>query len=139
MEGFIGVDGGSTSTKAALVDENGDILCKAYQLSNGNPIEDTKQMFEKVRAQVEDQGAKLHVIREGLSFFQSLSPYHYLLTTTWPRFLGMVVLFFVVTYAVFGLAFFCYFVGVRIDDKDDVYPELKQFFGKRELATDSHG
>jgi len=63
--GFIGVDGGSTSTKAALLDENGDILCKAYQLSNGNPIEDTKQMFEKIRAQVEDQGAKLEVLGVG--------------------------------------------------------------------------
>jgi uncharacterized sporulation protein YeaH/YhbH (DUF444 family) len=28
------------------------------------------------------------------------------------------------------------FVGVRIDDKEDVYPALKQFFGKRDLAAD---
>jgi uncharacterized protein len=27
------------------------------------------------------------------------------------------------------------FIGVRIDDKEDVYPALKQFFGKRELAV----
>src|SRR5580698_4426441 len=33
--GFIGIDGGSTSTKAVLLDEKGDILCKSYQLSNG--------------------------------------------------------------------------------------------------------
>ena len=65
VAGFVGVDGGSTSTKAALVDENGDILCKAYQLSNGNPIEDTKQMFDKLRAQVEEQGAKLEVLGVG--------------------------------------------------------------------------
>jgi len=65
VAGFIGVDGGSTSTKAALVDEQGNILCKAYQLSNGNPIEDTKQMFEKVREQVENQGAKLEVLGVG--------------------------------------------------------------------------
>ena len=39
--GFVGVDGGSTSTKAVLLSEDGDILCKAYQLSNGNPIQDT--------------------------------------------------------------------------------------------------
>src|SRR6267378_282121 len=39
--GFIGIDGGSTSTKAVLLDDRGDILCKAYQLSNGNPIHDT--------------------------------------------------------------------------------------------------
>ncbi len=63
--GFVGVDGGSTSTKAALLSENGDILCKAYQLSNGNPIQDTIDMFEKLRAQVEEQGAQLEVLGVG--------------------------------------------------------------------------
>ena len=60
--GFIGVDGGSTSTKAVLLDENGDILCKSYQLSNGNPIQDTIEMFENLRGQVEAQHAKLEVL-----------------------------------------------------------------------------
>src|ERR1700758_178122 len=60
--GFIGIDGGSTSTKAVLLDENGDILCKSYQLSNGNPIQDTIDMFENLRAQVEGQNAKLEVL-----------------------------------------------------------------------------
>src|SRR6201982_359603 len=60
--GFIGIDGGSTSTKAVLLDENGDILCKAYQLSNGNPIQDTIEMFENLRGQVEKQNAKLEVL-----------------------------------------------------------------------------
>jgi activator of 2-hydroxyglutaryl-CoA dehydratase len=60
--GFIGIDGGSTSTKAVLVDERGDILCKAYQLSNGNPIQDTIEMFENLRGQVEAQNAKLKVL-----------------------------------------------------------------------------
>ncbi len=60
--GFIGVDGGSTSTKAVLLDEKGDILCKAYQLSNGNPIQDTLEMFENLRGQVEGQNAKLEVL-----------------------------------------------------------------------------
>jgi predicted CoA-substrate-specific enzyme activase len=60
--GFIGIDGGSTSTKAVLLDENGDILCKSYQLSNGNPIQDTIDMFENLRGQVESQNAKLEVL-----------------------------------------------------------------------------
>src|SRR5712675_1745195 len=60
--GFIGIDGGSTSTKAVLLDENGDILCKSYQLSNGNPIQDTLEMFENLRGQVEGQNAKLEVL-----------------------------------------------------------------------------
>jgi predicted CoA-substrate-specific enzyme activase len=60
--GFIGIDGGSTSTKAVLLNENGDILCKSYQLSNGNPIQDTIEMFENLRGQVEAQNAKLEVL-----------------------------------------------------------------------------
>ena len=62
VAGFIGIDGGSTSTKAVLLDENGDILCKSYQLSNGNPIQDTIEMFENLRSQVESQNAKLEVL-----------------------------------------------------------------------------
>ena len=62
VAGFIGVDGGSTSTKAVLLDEHGTILCKSYQLSNGNPIQDTIEMFENLRGQVEKQNAKLEVL-----------------------------------------------------------------------------
>jgi predicted CoA-substrate-specific enzyme activase len=62
VAGFIGIDGGSTSTKAVLLNESGDILCKAYQLSNGNPIQDTIEMFENLRGQVEAQNAKLDVL-----------------------------------------------------------------------------
>jgi predicted CoA-substrate-specific enzyme activase len=65
VRGFIGIDGGSTSTKAVLLSEAGDILCKAYQLSNGNPIQDTIDMFTAIRAQVESQGATLAVLGVG--------------------------------------------------------------------------
>src|SRR6266851_570347 len=63
--GFIGLDGGSTSTKAVLLSEKGDLLCKSYQLSGGNPIQDTIEQFEAIRKQVEDQGAKLEVLGVG--------------------------------------------------------------------------
>src|SRR5436190_8248439 len=63
--GFIGLDGGSTSTKAVLLSENGNILCKSYQLSGGNPIQDTIEQFEAIRKQVEDQGANLEVLGVG--------------------------------------------------------------------------
>ena len=65
VSGFVGIDGGSTSTKAVLLDTNGTILCKAYQLSNGNPIQDTIEMFEKLREQVEGKGAALEVLGVG--------------------------------------------------------------------------
>lgn len=62
VRAFIGLDGGSTSTKAVLVSERSDLLCKAYQLSQGNPIQDTKELFESLRRQVESQGAHLEVL-----------------------------------------------------------------------------
>src|ERR1700721_1374412 len=56
VSGFIGIDAGSTSTKAAVLDKEGNILCKTYQLSNGNPIQDTIEVFEKLRDQFESKG-----------------------------------------------------------------------------------
>ena len=47
---FLGIDGGSTSSKAVLVDETGELLLKVYQLSRGNPIEDTLELLQKIRA-----------------------------------------------------------------------------------------
>ncbi|MBI4553907.1 MAG: CoA activase, partial [Candidatus Latescibacteria bacterium] len=65
VEGFIGLDGGSTSTKAVLLDKQRNILVKAYQLSKGNPIEDTIEMFQQLRHKVESQGATLKVLGVG--------------------------------------------------------------------------
>ncbi|MGB5507194.1 MAG: BadF/BadG/BcrA/BcrD ATPase family protein [Sulfurovum sp.] len=47
---FLGIDGGSTSSKAVLCDENGDLLLKVYQLSKGNPIVDTLELLQKIQA-----------------------------------------------------------------------------------------
>ncbi len=65
VEGFLGLDGGSTSTKAVLVDKNRNILCKTYELSKGNPIEDTQEVLAKLAKQVTDQGAVLKVMGIG--------------------------------------------------------------------------
>src|SRR5579864_8905282 len=65
VEGFIGIDGGSTSTKAVLVDKDRNILCKTYQLSRGNPIEDTQEVIAKVAKQVSDQGATIKILGVG--------------------------------------------------------------------------
>jgi predicted CoA-substrate-specific enzyme activase len=60
--GFIGIDGGSTSTKAVLLSPEGEVLARAYQLSKGNPIEDTIEILEKLRSQVETQGARIDAL-----------------------------------------------------------------------------
>jgi len=65
VRGFIGIDGGSTSTKAVLLSTEGDVLCKVYQLSKGNPIQDTIDMFEQLCAQVDAQGATIDVLGVG--------------------------------------------------------------------------
>jgi predicted CoA-substrate-specific enzyme activase len=65
VRGFIGVDGGSTSTKSVLLSEDGDVLARSYQLSKGNPITDTIEILEKLRAQVESQGATIEVLGVG--------------------------------------------------------------------------
>ncbi|MGH7285542.1 MAG: BadF/BadG/BcrA/BcrD ATPase family protein, partial [Polyangiaceae bacterium] len=65
VKAVIGLDGGSTSSKAVLVAEDGKILAKAYQLSKGNPIVDTKDLLLKLKDHVEGQGAKLDVLGFG--------------------------------------------------------------------------
>jgi activator of 2-hydroxyglutaryl-CoA dehydratase/predicted nucleotide-binding protein (sugar kinase/HSP70/actin superfamily) len=61
VQGFIGLDAGSTSTKAVLLDEDGRVMAKAYQLSRGNPIEDAIEIFGAIRGQIESQGARVDV------------------------------------------------------------------------------
>ena len=48
---FLGIDGGSTSSKAVLCDEEGELLLKVYQLSKGNPIVDTLELLEEIQVQ----------------------------------------------------------------------------------------
>ncbi|WP_438004630.1 BadF/BadG/BcrA/BcrD ATPase family protein [Sorangium sp. So ce321] len=65
VRGVIGLDGGSTSSKAVLIDEDSNIVCKAYQLSKGNPIQDAKELLAQLRQYVADQGATLDVLGFG--------------------------------------------------------------------------
>ena len=67
VEGFVGIDGGSTSTKAVLLSKDGKrtILAKTYQLSKGNPIEDTVEVLQKLNRQILDQGAELKILGVG--------------------------------------------------------------------------
>ncbi|MBC8079059.1 MAG: CoA activase, partial [Gorillibacterium sp.] len=65
VRAVIGLDGGSTSSKAVLVGEQGTILLKEYQLSKGNPLEDTKEILKRIRDKVMEQGAVLEIIGFG--------------------------------------------------------------------------
>ena len=61
----IGLDGGSTSSKAVLLSEDGEVLRKAYTLSKGNPIQDTKDLLRELRDGVHADGATLDIIGFG--------------------------------------------------------------------------
>jgi activator of 2-hydroxyglutaryl-CoA dehydratase/predicted nucleotide-binding protein (sugar kinase/HSP70/actin superfamily) len=66
VEAFVGLDGGSTSTKAVLLSQSGEVLVKAYRLSEGNPIADAIEVLGRLRRQVEvDSGASLKILGVG--------------------------------------------------------------------------
>ena len=65
VRAFAGIDGGSTSSKAVLIDEEGELLFKDYQLSEGNPLADAKQILARLRGSVSAQGATLEVLGVG--------------------------------------------------------------------------
>jgi activator of 2-hydroxyglutaryl-CoA dehydratase/predicted nucleotide-binding protein (sugar kinase/HSP70/actin superfamily) len=65
IRAVIGMDGGSTSSKAVLIDEQKNILKKEYQLSKGNPIQDVKEILARLRQWVADQGCTLEVLGFG--------------------------------------------------------------------------
>lgn len=65
VRAVIGLDGGSTSSKAVLMDESRQIVAKAYQLSKGNPIQDMKDLLRKLKQQLDEKGLRLEVIGFG--------------------------------------------------------------------------
>jgi len=62
VRAFLGIDGGSTSTKAVLVSEGGDVVAKAYRLSNGNPIQDASELLDEIETGLGQQGARVEVL-----------------------------------------------------------------------------
>jgi activator of 2-hydroxyglutaryl-CoA dehydratase/predicted nucleotide-binding protein (sugar kinase/HSP70/actin superfamily) len=65
LRAVIGMDGGSTSSKAVLIDEERNILKKEYQLSKGNPIQDVKEILARLKQWVDGQGCTLKVLGFG--------------------------------------------------------------------------
>ncbi|MGB5810102.1 MAG: BadF/BadG/BcrA/BcrD ATPase family protein [Polyangiales bacterium] len=65
VKAVIGLDGGSTSSKAVLLGEDGEVLMKSYGLSKGNPIQDAKELLEDLRTRVRAKGAELDILGFG--------------------------------------------------------------------------
>jgi predicted CoA-substrate-specific enzyme activase len=65
VRAFMGVDGGSTSTKAVLLDEERNVIATSYRLSKGNPITDTIEVVGDLQRAIEARGAKLVILGAG--------------------------------------------------------------------------
>lgn len=51
-EVFLGIDAGSTTTKATLIDESGNLLYSFYRSNEGNPMEAVKTMLKELYSQM---------------------------------------------------------------------------------------
>lgn len=65
VRAWLGIDGGSTSSKAVLLNDSGDVLDKAYMLSLGNPIEDARTLLAHLSDRIARDGARLDVLGVG--------------------------------------------------------------------------
>lgn len=65
IKAYLGIDGGSTSTKGVLITGNGEVIERAYILSRGNPIDDTKQIIMSLNHAVTMSGKKLEILGAG--------------------------------------------------------------------------
>ncbi|MBN2342980.1 MAG: CoA activase [Deltaproteobacteria bacterium] len=71
VKGYLGIDGGSTSSKLAIVDEDGKLIYKDYVLSKGNPIVDVVAMFKDILAFEKQHGIRFDIQKAGVTGYAS--------------------------------------------------------------------
>lgn len=52
INGYLGIDIGSISTKAVVIDENDSIICSEYIWTEGNPINASKSVIESIKNKI---------------------------------------------------------------------------------------
>jgi activator of 2-hydroxyglutaryl-CoA dehydratase/predicted nucleotide-binding protein (sugar kinase/HSP70/actin superfamily) len=65
LSAYLGIDGGSTSTKAALLSPEGELLHSAYALSAGNPLQDTQKILAQLRDYFAKRKATVEILGAG--------------------------------------------------------------------------
>jgi predicted CoA-substrate-specific enzyme activase len=65
VEVFLGIDGGSTSTKAVCLSRDGDVLASAYRLSQGDPVADAIAVLKQLRSQFAERGERVEILGSG--------------------------------------------------------------------------
>ena len=62
MEVFLGIDGGSTSTKAVCLSRSGDVLASSYRLSQGDPVADAIAVLQQLRQHFAQSNARMEIL-----------------------------------------------------------------------------
>ncbi|MBS0003453.1 MAG: CoA activase, partial [Thioalkalivibrio sp.] len=65
VRAFVGIDAGSTSTKGVLLSPEGEVLAKAYRLSQDNPIRDAVAILNELEHAVVARGGRLELLGVG--------------------------------------------------------------------------
>jgi len=68
---YIGIDGGSTSSKLVLLDISGEPIYKDYILSEGNPVVDLISMFNTLKKWISDREYNMTVLGTGVTGYAS--------------------------------------------------------------------
>ena len=71
VQGYLGIDGGSTSSKLAIVNEQGELIYKDYVLSKGNPIVDVISMFRTMNDYARKHGITFDIVKAGVTGYAS--------------------------------------------------------------------
>lgn len=62
---FLGIDAGSTTTKAALIDEDGNLLYTHYENNNGNPVESARGILIELYERLTNSAYIAHTVTTG--------------------------------------------------------------------------
>jgi len=62
VEVFLGIDGGSTSTKAVCLSRGGDVLASSYRLSQGDPVADAIAVLQQLRQQFAQSNTRMEIL-----------------------------------------------------------------------------
>jgi predicted CoA-substrate-specific enzyme activase len=65
IRAYLGIDIGSTSTKAILIDEAGDVIADVYRKTAGDPVGATKRLFRAIRTLAVDRRCTLDIAGVG--------------------------------------------------------------------------
>lgn len=109
---------------------------ETQELGFGSAVSETN------RGRLINKDGSFNVHREGLNFFTSLSMYHHLLTTTWPRFIGWASLGYFLMNLVFAFAYLLFGKTALGGFKSgDFLDELSQafFFSVQTSSTIGYG